>query len=125
MQSPTCSLLCKLLRRLSTVALLCRLVLLLQVQEVLLDSTQSISRLREDVQSITSWVSQGKLADSLTQGSLLGPLAPKKRSAKDSVGKVATKEAEAGPQRVTRNAALPQPHFKVRAVEQLLRSPQA
>ncbi|GAX73166.1 hypothetical protein CEUSTIGMA_g619.t1 [Chlamydomonas eustigma] len=51
-----------------------------KVQEVLLDSTQSINRLREDVQGITSWVSSGSLVQQLT-----GP-----------AGSIANKELKSG-----------------------------
>ena len=40
-----------------------------QVQEALMDGTQSISRLREDVQSLTQWVESGAMVEKLEGGS--------------------------------------------------------
>jgi hypothetical protein len=84
-----------------------------QVQEVLLDGTQSINRLREDVQGITQWVESGALAERLVEGGKAAAAKPK------GWGKmVDTGKAEVGKERTVSgwSAVLPSAHLKIGGV---------
>lgn len=90
------------------------MISLLQVQEVLLDGTQSINRLREDVQGITQWVESGALAERLTEGGKAGGA----RSSKgwgNMVGASSGSDLSSGKERTVSgwSAVLPSSHLKI------------
>lgn len=87
-----------------------------QINEALLDSTSSISRLREDVQGLTKWMSSGSLVSRLDEA------AKKGKGLKGRLHSLITDEGHKGSQRSPKgwSCVLPPSHFRVGGIMGLI-----